>query len=287
MESKKNNITKGILFAGCSFTWGQGLNYYSGLSTIKEPGFGRYNSRLITKSQLKFIKSIRFPRLVANHFNTFEFVHKQNGGSNQDRISFFKEYFGEIPKDYLFENSDLDDKIYYDEVSVLIFQVTQWSRDEVEFILDGKLYKMSFGSLYHDEHQSILERYLKEVNLTLEQFEEIENRKSIQRIKDFLLNLENKNIKTFIFTWPIENVKFILEDKWLKERFITFDYNGNDYNSVHELFEDNKELMIINDYENFLVPPKDEHPTKKCHEIIATKLIEKIEKLEIYENKIG
>lgn len=287
MESKKNNITKGILFAGCSFTWGQGLNYYSGLSTIKEPGFGRYNSRLITKSQLKFIKSIRFPRLVANHFNTFEFVHKQNGGSNQDRISFFKEYFGEIPKDYLFENSDLDDKIYYDEVSVLIFQVTQWSRDEVEFILDGKPYKMSFGSLYHDEHQSILERYLKEVNLTLEQFEEIENRKSIQRIKDFLLNLENKNIKTFIFTWPIENVKFILEDKWLKERFITFDYNGNDYNSVHELFEDNKELMIINDYENFLVPPKDEHPTKKCHEIIATKLIEKIEKLEIYENKIG
>lgn len=287
MESKKNNITKGILFAGCSFTWGQGLNYYSGLSTIKEPGFGRYNSRLITKSQLKFIKSIRFPRLVANHFNTFEFVHKQNGGSNQDRISFFKEYFGEIPKDYLFGNSDLDDKIYYDEVSVLIFQVTQWSRDEVEFILDGKLYKMSFGSLYHDEHQSILERYLKEVNLTLEQFEEIENRKSIQRIKDFLLNLENKNIKTFIFTWPIENVKFILEDKWLKERFITFDYNGNDYNSVHELFEDNKELMIINDYENFLVPPKDEHPTKKCHEIIATKLIEKIEKLEIYENKIG
>ena len=284
MESKKNNITKGILFAGCSFTWGQGLNYYSGLSTIKEPGFGRYNSRLITKSQLKFIKSIRFPRLVANHFNTFEFVHKQNGGSNQDRISFFKEYFGEIPKDYLFGNSDLDDKIYYDEVSVLIFQVTQWSRDEVEFILDGKPYKMSFGSLYHDEHQSILERYLKDVNLTLE---EIENRKSIQRIKDFLLNLENKNIKTFIFTWPIENVKFILEDKWLKERFITFDYNGNDYNSVHELFEDNKELMIINDYENFLIPPKDEHPTKKCHEIIAAKLIEKIEKLEIYENKIG
>ena len=101
------------------------------------------------------------------------------------------------------------------------------------------------------------------------------------------MNLENKNIKTFIFTWPIENVKFILEDKWLKERFITFDYNGNDYNSVHELFEDNKELMIINDYENFLIPPKDEHPTKKCHEIIAAKLIEKIEKLEIYENNIG
>ena len=45
--------------------------------------------------------------------------------------------------------------------------------------------------------------------------------------------------------------------------------------------------MIINDYENFLIPPKDEHPTKKCHEIIAAKLIEKIEKLEIYENKIG
>ena len=27
---------KGIIFAGCSYTWGQGLYYYSGLETLKE-----------------------------------------------------------------------------------------------------------------------------------------------------------------------------------------------------------------------------------------------------------
>jgi hypothetical protein len=62
------------------------------------------------------------------------------------------------------------------------------------------------------------------------------------------LNLENKNIKTFIFTWPIENVKFILEDKWLKERFITFDYNGNDTFQVSSLGDGyfNSENYVVN-----------------------------------------
>ena len=282
MKTKIDKVYKGMVFAGCSFTWGQGLNYYSNLSTLKEPGFGCYNSHLITKSQLKYLKSIRFPRLVANHFDTFEFVHKQNGRSNQEIISFWKEYFGEIPRSYLLDISDLDDKIYYDEISVLFFQVTQWGRNEIEFVQNGTKYKMPFGSLFFNENKSILEKYLTEQNLTIEQFEEKEQQKNILTIKEFLQNMENKNIKTFIFTWPDENVKFILEDEWLKERIITFEYNNREYNSIGNLIQENSELSIINDYENFIVPPQDGHPTKKCHEIIANKLIEK---LKIYENK--
>jgi len=282
MKTKIDKVYKGIIFAGCSFTWGQGLNYYSNLSTLKEPGFGRYNSHLITKSQLKYLKSIRFPRLVANHFDTFEFVHKQNGRSNQEIISFWKEYFGEIPRSYLLDISDLDDKIYYDEISVLFFQVTQWGRNEIEFSLGGETYKMNIGSLYHKENETLLENYLSQENISLGEFEDIENSKNIQIIKEFLQGVENKNIKTFIFTWPDENVKFILEDEWLKERFIKFEYNNSEYNSIQTLLQKNTELSIMNDYENFITPPKDDHPSKKCHEIIANKLIEK---LKNYENK--
>ncbi len=286
MKTKSDNIQKGLIFAGCSFTWGQGLNYYSNLSTIKEPGFGRYDSRLITKSQLKYIKSIRFPRLVANHLNTFEFVHKQNGRSNQEIISFWMEYFGEIPRNYLLNITDLDDKIYYDEISVLFFQVTQWSRNEIEFSLGDESYKMTIASLCGKENETLLERYLSQENISLGEFEDIENNKNIQMIKEFLQRVEDKNIKTFLFTYPHDNVKFILEDEWLKERFITFKYNNRDYDSIDFLFSENPYLSIINDYENFDVPPKDEHPSKKCHEIIANNLIEKIEELKIYENKI-
>jgi hypothetical protein len=282
MKTKIDKVYKGIIFAGCSFTWGQGLNYYSNLSTLKEPGFGRYNSHLITKSQLKYLKSIRFPRLVANHFDTFEFVHKQNGRSNQEMISFWKEYFGEIPRSYLLDISDLDDKIYYDEISVLFFQVTQFGRNEIEFSLGGETYKMNIGSLYHKENETLLEKYLLEQNLTLGQLEIRELQKNIIMIKEFLEGIENKNIKTFIFTWPDENVKFILEDEWLKERFIKFEYNNSEYNSIQTLLQKNTELSIMNDYENFITPPKDDHPSKKCHEIIANKLIEK---LKNYENK--
>jgi hypothetical protein len=187
MKTKSDNITKGLIFAGCSYTWGQGLNYYSNLSTIKESGFGCYNSRLITKSQLKYIKSIRFPRLVANHFNTFEFVHKQNGRSNQEIISFWMEYFGEIPRNYLMDISDLDDKIYYEEISVLFFQVTQWSRNEIEFSLGGETYKMNIGSLYHKENETLLENYLSQENISLGEFEDIENSKNMFYISDIVV----------------------------------------------------------------------------------------------------
>ena len=39
-------------------------------------------------------------------------------------------------------------------------------------------------------------------------------------------------------------------------------------------------LKIKYDYENFTIPPGDEHPSKKCHEIIAENIINKIETYE-------
>jgi len=66
---------KGIVFAGCSMTWGQGLYYYSNLPTVKLPNnHNRYDKDLITYAQYKFLESVRFPRIVANYFDTFELV---------------------------------------------------------------------------------------------------------------------------------------------------------------------------------------------------------------------
>ena len=71
MKTRSNHVVKGIIFAGCSFTWGQGLYYYSNLPTLKEPDPFCYDGNLVEQSHIKFMESVRFPRLVANHFKTF------------------------------------------------------------------------------------------------------------------------------------------------------------------------------------------------------------------------
>ena len=54
MEFKENaKVGKGMIFAGCSFTWGQGLYYYSNLSTLKEPPPDCYDSKLLTGSHIR------------------------------------------------------------------------------------------------------------------------------------------------------------------------------------------------------------------------------------------
>ena len=94
MEILSDKVTKGILFAGCSFTWGQGLYYYSNMSTLKEPPPDAYNWELVTDAHNKFRKTLYFPRLVANHFNTFEVSMIQNGGSELTSVEYIKCAFG-------------------------------------------------------------------------------------------------------------------------------------------------------------------------------------------------
>ena len=49
MKIKDDKVTKGIIFAGCSFTWGQGLYYYSNMETLKEPPPNQYDVTLVAK----------------------------------------------------------------------------------------------------------------------------------------------------------------------------------------------------------------------------------------------
>ena len=74
-------MKKGMIFAGCSFTWGQGLYYYSNMSTLRQPAPEQYDFKLVTHAHKRFMASLRYPRLVANHFGTFELVKKEMGSA--------------------------------------------------------------------------------------------------------------------------------------------------------------------------------------------------------------
>jgi hypothetical protein len=77
-------------------------------------------------------------------------------------------------------------------------------------------------------------------------------------------------------------------DKWMLDRFITFDYKGENYKSIFDLMMKNRHLDISEDYTKFIVPPEDGHPSLECHRVIANAIIKKIEESKniIYKQKL-
>ena len=276
MKTKSDKVIKGIIFTGCSFTWGQGLYYYSNLSTLVEQ-FDEYtyDATLLKETHIKFMESVRFPRLVANHFGTFEMVHPYNSGSTESIISYWK------PK--LFKNKKRNivdswiEPINSDDISHLIFQCTQWHRNAFDMEINrfGHSHKIScFEAL---QNPLILQKWLDSQNLTLTEWEANHKKKNIDMIKNFLQEVESYGIKTIIFTWPDENVEYIKEDEWLNARFMHIDYKDKTYNSMEEMMDSsNPELKILSDSENFDITPKDLHPSLECHRVMAENIIKYI-----------
>jgi hypothetical protein len=278
-----DKVTKGIIFAGCSFTWGSGLWYYSKLPTIIEQTGQSFHTQKMNISHIDYMKSVRFPRIVANHFNTFEIVNPNNGGSNETMLEWWKNCFTNGVRGY-----KAFDSIYphldYNEISYFVVQLTHWHRNNFTLNYNNEeIKKELFGWI--DEHNpinSILIQWLSDNDMSVEDFISNEIIKNIKNIKEFLQHLESFNIKTILFTWTPEYIDFIESDKWLKDRFIQFNYKNTNYNCLESLMNENKELMIKYDFENLENPADDEHPSIGCHKLIAEHIINKI---NIYENK--
>lgn len=279
------NPHKGMIFAGCSFTWGQGLYYYSNLPSLKEPPPDAYDSKLVSYPHIKFMESVRYPRIVADHFDSFEFVYPGNGGSNEGAIDwwmhcFTKEFPGHVLNGY--KVPPIDPK----EISYVIFQLTQWQRDHFLLQSETDTYDIAFHQIsepaYADHFLEWMERKGFELDTWIEDYKQ----KSIDRIKKFLLYCEGMGMKTLLFTWPNEYVEFINKDPFLSERFLKMEYKGSLYDSISDLMSPgamhnksyNPELTIKWDEESFLITPKDHHPSLKCHQVIADNIIKRIER---------
>lgn len=285
MKSKDHTVpTRGMVFAGCSFTWGQGLYYYSHLPTLKEPPPDHYNESFVLPSHKKFKESIRYPRLVANHFNSFEFVHEKNGGSNQGAVNWWKDCFTNRQQGAWRDGCSVP-PIDYSDVSHLVFQLTQFQRDNFLIEINNNKFEIPFHTVNQDQYRDHFFAWLdmqgKSLGTWLQEYQQA----GIDYVKEFLQECESHNIKTFIFTWPDELLPFIDKDPWLKERFITFDYKGKNYRSITDLMSPsfmhsrsyNPECTIKWDEEHFEITPKDHHPSPTCHRIMAENVIKAIE----------
>jgi hypothetical protein len=272
---------KGILFGGCSFTWGQGLYFYSELNRLVYPeNEFTYNDSTVNDAHRKFRDTLRYPRLVANHFNTFEVFKKMNGGSEDETFDFFETIFNF--KDNLDANKHLSSERYdYDDFDYIVIQISQLWRNKYYFNDNGIIERASIWPSNKDIGWNVekLFNWLGENNMTIDDWIIDHAQKQIDRLKKELKFYEDKGIKTRIMAWEHNLVPGILEDEFLSERFIKLTHNDVEYLTIRELQDNFPHLRIKYDTERLGDnPPDDHHPSKECHEIIAKNIIKNIEK---------
>jgi hypothetical protein len=287
MEILSDKVTKGILFAGCSFTWGQGLYYYSNMSTLKEPPPDAYNWELVTDAHKNFRKTLYFPRLVANHFNTFEVSMIQNGGSELTSVEYIKCAFGLLgPYHHL-----ITETYTYNEIEYIVLQTSQPQRNTYyyDYINSyGSVHKCEFRTYSPETHDKFYKYLDKQKKCSFDDWWKEHVQNWFKKIKQELQFYESRGIKTLILNWETDYMPFYKDDKWMNDRLIVFEYKGNRYDTIRTMMDENKYLHINSDYEHFKTTPKDHHPSKECHRIIANAIIKKIEesKNTQYESKL-
>lgn len=280
-----SRVVKGLLFAGCSFTWGQGLYYYSNMPTLKEPPADQYIDSYVTGAHRRFMESVRFPRIVANHFNTWEVVHPFNGGSNLSAIRWWDSSFNDRPPGPSVTHKQYD----YTEFSHVFFQLTQWHRDNFIVEIDGERYDIPLNVALGDPGNEVwperFGRWLQLNGLTFDQWLTQYIDENVKRVKNFLQEFERNGVRATIILWPEEHNHSsngdeyrsrLTKDKWLNQRWMKINYNGEIYNSMESLMKHNKDMTIKWDYDNFKDPPKDHHPSLKCHQVMADNIIQRI-----------
>ncbi len=271
---------KGIVFAGCSFTWGQGLYYYSKLDTLREPLPNAYRPDYVTPAHRRFMYSFRWPRLVANHFKTFEVVQLQNGGSEDSSLGFIKQVFNITSdnKHYINENFS------YSEIEYVIIQTSQPNRNNYQYNHKGK--DREFGVNNVGDKLDFYEWLIEDKKWTIDEWYQHLVYTEYHKIKDMMQFLEDKGVKTKILCWEPDYLHLIQSDEWTNERFIKLYYGDKQYESIRVMMNENKGLTINEDVDFFETPPQDHHPSLLCHEVIAKSVIKSLypEQINVFPN---
>ncbi len=109
---------KGILTLGCSYTWGEGLYFYSELDDLPLKPHHTFDFRDMRGSFIAFKDKYRYSNLLSEYYNTWYISGSGNGGDN---IFSFNQRMDEIFK---FNNAKIND------FSLVVFQFTSFNRNE-------------------------------------------------------------------------------------------------------------------------------------------------------------
>jgi hypothetical protein len=270
---------KGILFGGCSFTWGQGLYFYSDLPNlpfnIQNHGF---NPKEISESMLRYKNSIRYPRLVSNYFETFEVLKDDvgallgNGGSEDESFEYF---------DYLF---NVEKKYRYSDFSYIILQLSNIWRNDFHFELNGINYKTKIhdNNLYNQIKRDFVrgvkfDEYCEINNYSFSDIEMLHKKQQLKRLKNEIIFYNGNGIEVKIVSWHSDLFMESLKDDFFNNVFIKLNYKNEITDSIQSLMSFSEEMVIETDLKNKKgIRCQDRHPSKECHKIIAESIIENL-----------
>lgn len=285
----KNNI----IFAGCSFTWGQGL--WSYLETDEHvPSYDEYifENKPLPPGSYEIRNKLRFPTLVSNHFDKTPIVKLSNGGCEYENIEFIHAIFNPLNHDTHLTNSFHK----YNEIDYIILQTSQIYRNSFSFHYSGDEYLITstpnsenLGMIRKIEYDSqnlkqyvelnnfdILYKWLNENDYDIENFISMMGDRVLEKVETTLKFYESKGIKTKILCWQNEQLSRIFKSDFLSKRFIPLEYENQVFNSIDDMYTQYPELMLKNDPTVLHNPGNDEHPSKKCHQIISNSIINQI-----------
>lgn len=278
---------KGILFAGDSFTWGEGLHLYSDLPDLHYNEVGFNNARY-TPAHKDWINANRFSRRVANYFETFDLVRYSNGGDNCEIFDFIDNIETEYQRRYVDAQTATHRMFTYklNDFDYIIIQLTDIFREKV-LLPNGErcnirsldsIKTTGFDEYLKDNFDNNLDNFMLDY---LEKFsKELENR--IKKYEDLGIK------KCFIITWHIDILPFIKNNLFLNERLITFDLGHTIVDSIWDLqglyhTKNKYPEMTINLDPYFLkknIVTTNGHTSLTAHKLMANSIIKKIEENE-------
>jgi hypothetical protein len=233
--------TKGVLGIGCSFTWGEGLYFYSNLPdlpVLKE--YHRFDYTL-TEDHIKFKDENRFLRIVANEYKMWDIANSGNGGSNVRNI-----------KDCINSFLQKSNKLKISDFGLIIYQFTSPDRDYINQHYGKK------GWLTRDIMP--IEQQIKFVNKEITKW-------------------ESYGVKVITLSWYEEFPNHPLYKKYFKNRHVDIEIDGDTKNSFeYFLYKDEYNITIASDFVSQGLQKNDIHFNLKGHKCIAESIIKKLKK---------
>lgn len=270
------NTKKEIIFAGCSFTWGQGLWSYDESHNFCNRW--TLEDGMIPKEVEDLRKKYRFVEKVGNYLGSVNVLSPDiNGGNDYGSLSFINENFKPGITKYIFlQTSQLFRNSFSFEMDGIDYEVTSPIHERNLM----NIYKYENGERVKvdDKYQKTLINYLIKNNITIENFEEIFSNKVINKIKLDFNFYQSTGAKFYILCWTNELVDKIKSDSILSDSFIPLLYDDVYYNCIDDLQKKFNKFRIDKDPIIKCKTVYDEHPSKECHEIIANSIILKLKK---------
>lgn len=260
-----------IFSVGCSFTWGESLQFFSNLDSVvwnkKRIDFP-LTEKTLDEKQLNFIKENRWVSLLSKKLSVENITQAQNGGTNYESLLKAKFF-------YSIKNNREKYKIF-------ILQLTQFNRDPYYIKTpDGDfmaIYNPNFPILSNgleSLNEVLTDLQIKKLSSNPNQIAFDSYIKFYDDLLKFVSLLENDGIKFYLIIMPQDSMD-ALKNHSLNKYLVSLEYENKYYSSIERLMHSNNQLSIDGFFKKQDLNQGDWHMTIEGHRIVANALYKKI-----------